>query len=345
MKTIPKYLLSAAILCANIFQPALANDSAEFATAVELWTSGNDRESLAALAKLARDGSSEARMLLARIDVMDKGPSPYRLSLSKEESRKLFKSNENDGVFRRSWLAVEADADNIKAIALLKSRMPTVDINLIKTLHDLGETEATDHPTRILALYGNQEVKRSLLDSDYLLPELRPYLAYLTEDPEPRGDGMAALRSIIPDLADEISSEDTDALGMAGILALGYGYGDIKWTNKWRQPVANWLLQSPSTRPIANLCKAECPDEVSDCVFAVMALTGGYYEVIRLDTPLQSTISQDQFISSPRAQLMALRRAALTRSETNSELANVDDIASMSVCAANRIDLERKKYQ
>lgn len=327
---------------------ALAEDQQvgdEVRMAIDLWLSGDDRLSLPELAKLARQGDSNARLLLGRIETMDKGPSPYRLSLTVNESHVLFKSNEGKGRFRSSWLVIEAQSGNPRAIALLRSRYPYADPDLIRALHDLGEHEASDHPTRILALYGENKAKQVLLESGYILTDLHPYFAYLMGDPEPQGDGLAALRSMAGKHSDKVTAEGSDALAMAGILALGYGYGDIKRSNKWRPTVLQWLLNSASTRPIADLCRTKCPDQVADCAFALMVLSGGYYETIRLDTPVETIIPQAEFLSSPRARIMTLRRAALTRAETNTELASIPEIASMSSCIAKHIDLERQKYE
>jgi len=62
-----------------------------FDRAVETWLAGNDRDSLPMLADRARNGHRDARILLARIESMDHGPSPYRLSMSRQERRALFR--------------------------------------------------------------------------------------------------------------------------------------------------------------------------------------------------------------------------------------------------------------
>ena len=64
----------------------------------------------------------------------------------------------------------------------------------------------------------------------------------------------------------------------------------------------------------------------------LMALTGGYYEIIRLDSPLAAAIPQAEFLTSHRARETALRRAAHTRAETDKELATVPEIAKHSQC-------------
>ena len=128
-----------------------------FGEAVELWLQGNDRDSLPALADLARNGDRNARILLARIETFDRGPSPYRFALSGAERRALFRRVEPTEIFGTSWLKVEANNGNILAENFLKSRHPEPDLKLIQELWDAGERQATDYPTRVVALYGTDE--------------------------------------------------------------------------------------------------------------------------------------------------------------------------------------------
>ena len=116
-------------------------------------------------------------------------------------------------------------------------------------------------------------------------------------------------------------------------------------TNPWRDDVEEWILQSPSSRPIVNLCQLHCLGEVASCGFAFLALSGGYFETIRYDTPLQSVIPQEVFLNSPRAKNMVLRRTALARAETNLEwLGDSPDLPGISQCAADLIAAERADY-
>jgi len=308
--------------------------------AVSLWLAGDDEASVPMMAELAAEGHADARLLLGRIETSDLGPSPFRLSLAPEQSRALFRQADLSN-FGTPWLSVEAKAGNELAQALLRSKLPTPDPDLIAELMEMGEYQATDYPTRILALYGDQEARDAVLRAG-VLTDLKPYLAYLSGQPEPRGDGLAALRHIQPDT---VSPDAPGALGMGGLLALGLGYGDISPDNPWRPAVEDWLMSAPSTRPIADLCRAECANEAPACAVAFMALTGGYYEVIRIDSPLETVIPQERFLSSPRAQLMMLRRAALARTETNQHnLTDVPQAAELSQCAVDLVRQQRSLY-
>lgn len=319
---------------------AIAGDD-KLKQAVALWLDGDDKQSLPMLAKLAGRGDPDARLLLARLEYMDRGRSPYLRSLSAAQLKNMHRSHNSKTKFAVSWLEIEAQQGNELAVLLQKTRLPYANISLIEKLHSMGEAQASDHPTRISALYGSSAERNALLKNDAVLSELRPYVRYLTTAPEPRGDGMSALRYMVPELADKVNKDNIDALDMAGVLALGYGFGRMNQSNPWYEGVANWVLSNEATRPILTLCSRKCGDEIPNCAMMLMALTGGYYEVIRLDSPLERLISQTDFLNSPRAELMAIRRAALTRAETDEELGSIHEIAKHSVCAANMIDFYR----
>lgn len=328
---------------ALLFGVGFAAAGSDLQDAIDLWLSGNDADSLPMLSNLAKSGDSDARMLLAQIEVKDKGPSPYRLSLNKQQARELFRQVDETSPFAASWLTVEARGGDALAQALLLARSAEPNLDVISQLAMLGEQQATDHPSRIVSLYGTAQEREALSQSPYLLSELAPYVAYLSDMPEPRGDGLAALRHIAG-RTDGIDASDAETLGMAEQLALGFGFGDASPANRWRKVVQDWVMTAPETRPIANLCSAHCGSQAPACVMAMMALAGGYYEVIRIDSPLEKLIPQDTFQNSKRAQLMTLRRAALARSETNTP-PELRKIATYSQCAADLIEEERRAYR
>ncbi len=314
--------------------------------AIALWLEGNDRDSLPMLAELAQSGDATARILLAQIDVKDRGHSPFRAGLSPSEARALFRRDTGYGGFSQSWLKIEAETGNALAEALLATRHPRPDPSLISRLRGLGEVEATDYPIRVVALYADTETKRRVLDSDEMMEALRPYVEHQLDPVVQHGDGLGALRQMAPFAAEMIRADDPDSAGMAGLLALGFAFGDASAQNRWRGLVEEWVLTASAMRPMADLCRESCPGEVTGCGFAMLALSGGYFEAIRLDTPLESVISQERFLSSPRARLMTLRRAALAEKNAGRGwIASYDEIAEMSQCAADLIRETRAGYE
>ncbi|MEO0913848.1 MAG: hypothetical protein AAFY59_12800, partial [Pseudomonadota bacterium] len=317
---------------------ARAQPSEDVRAAAALWLAGDDATSLPRLAELARAGDAEARLLLGRIATEDLGPSPFRVSLPRTAARALFRE-EAGGAFGRSWLVAEAAAGHALAQTLLEAMRPVPRLDVIRRLHALGEDQATDHAVRIVALYGSAEMKAELMQDPALLPELRPYLAYLFGRAEPRGDGLAALRHIAPGLQAKVVPTDAEVLGLAGYLALGLGFGEHVLGETWRAPVHSWLLTAPEMRPLARLCQGACGDEAGDCAFAFLGLSGGYFEAIRYDSPLETVIPQDAFLESPRARQMILRRAVLARTETNlGWLSDHPALREISACAADLVE-------
>jgi hypothetical protein len=341
--TVVKWILLLATLCLPVW--AWADESA-FEDAVALWLEGNDAESLPQLATLAQGGHADARILLAQIEVKDRGHSPFRAGLIPAEARAIFRKDAGYGGFSKSWLAIEAQAGNPLAVALLNTRHPRPDPVLISTLHSLGEFQAKDYPIRMVALYGTLGQKEVLSGSDYMLDELRPYLEYHMDPKEPHGDGTAALRHMAPFANDMINNAEMEPDGISGVLALGYAFGDTSSENPWRGLVEDWIMTAPAARPIADLCRAQCASEVTGCGFAMLALSGGYFEVVRLDTPVESIIAQDRFLASPRARLMTLRRSALAKHNANRGwLATAEEVSEISVCAADLITRTRAEYE
>ncbi|MEM7188272.1 MAG: hypothetical protein AAF439_01555 [Pseudomonadota bacterium] len=330
---------------AALTQDVRAQQAGSVEKAVSLWLAGDDEQSLPMLAELASAGDTDARLLLGRIETQDRGFTPFRRVLSPEASRRLFRYD-NGTAFGQTWLVVEAASGNELAKALLASKGPAPNPAVINKLNQLGEREATDHPTRILALYGDSGAKRTLRDSADVLTDLIPYLDYLSGEPEPRGDGLAALRHLFPDRAAEVSAQDSGSLEMASLLALGLGFGGDDAANKWRADVEAWLQTAPSTRPIHALCQQTCGADVGPCGFAMLALSGGYFEAIRLDSPLEAVIPQQTFLDSARARQMLLNRVTLARAEDDSGwLSDLPELPKISQCVADAIRLNRRNYE
>ncbi|WP_050761405.1 hypothetical protein [Jannaschia sp. CCS1] len=311
-------------------------DDPDVQTALAVWLDGDDATSLPRLSQLAIAGNRAARLFLARIEMVDRGHSDFRLSLSLQEVRDLFRAPPDGGVFRQTWFSVEREAGNHLAALLSDATLPMPNLPVISALRAAGEHQATDHPTRIIGFNGSNTQRHAALESGLLLPELVPYVQFHM-DPEPLGDGLTALRHIIGRNLSEAELTDPDTTDMARLMSLGFGYQAIERENIWFGDVSAWLMSHPSMQPIANLCAQTCGNDADHCAMTVMALTAGYYEVIRLDSPLENVISQARFLSSLRAQNWALRRAALTAYELTAEPFEIDAIRDENICVADMI--------
>ncbi len=348
-----RYLLIACLAVTGVFyqrpgyaeMPDLAGSTHPgMQRAIDLWLSGDDQESLAQLSRLAREGNVAARLLLAGIESTDRAPSEYVLLLPREERLRLFRKTRSETPFFTSWLQVEADRGNALAVALNQSSSPHVDLQTIRNLIDAGETQATQHLIKIASLYGTPEIHDEMIRDHLVIPELLPlHLGYI-DPPQRQGDGAEALRHIasrFSDSAAEVVIDDPQTRSAIMFLVWGTPYGEVADTNRWRPVIERWILESPEARPISNLCTSQCPDQSGRCAITMMSLLGGYFELIRFDSPLESLIPQDQFLDSARASTMVLRSAAQRRADHGGELLSLSRIAQHSSCLVEAIAAHR----
>jgi len=320
------------------------SDHTVFKAAVQLWLDNDDQNSLPLLSQLASKGNIAARLLLARIEQVDRAPSEYLEQMPRDKRLALMRSKKENTPFYPSWIEIEANNNHPLAIELRKTEMPHVDIATIENLHALGEPQASDHLVRIVAIYGEPEERQNILNRNLVLDELKPYIYSQSFPPKKRGDGVEAMLHIAQKTNTEMAEpnlNDAQTLNIALLLSLGIPYGHVDASNEWNSMLEKWLFSADETKPIAQLCQQNCPHESGPCATTILGLTGGYYEIIRLDSPLESIISQVEFLSSPRARQMALRRAALMRAEHGGELASLDEIANRSQCLADLVAEQR----
>ncbi len=144
-----------------------------------------------------------------------------------------------------------------------------------------------------------------------------------------------------PDKLDDINIEHPDTVSIAQMFAYGIPYASLDADNRWRPTIVKWLLESELMQPISVLCKTECSQDVSQCAIAMLGLGGSYYEMIRIHSPLETIISQKEFLKSERARRSALRRITLHRSEALDRLFTINEIADHSRCLASLVSKER----
>lgn len=309
-------------------------DDPALSGAIQSWLDYDDAQALPVLADLAKNGSKAARILLARIATTERIASEYVLGLTPLEFNRIFRSPPESGKLPRSWLLAEAEAGNRLAQVLLAAASPHVALSIIRELGDLGEYQAATHPMRIAALYGSDEERQRLLDSG-TLEEMHPYVLSHWTNTVGITDGFAALRHLLTQSgvpADAVDATDADARDAAQYLAVGFPYAQLTQDNAYYPPISQWIMGTGSTRPIASACMTHCPDARFSCGITLMGLLGGYYEVIRHDSPLQSLIPQDVFLASERASIGTLRRAALRRAEYGGKLMPSSELERRAAC-------------
>ncbi|MEM7562329.1 MAG: hypothetical protein AAF353_04665 [Pseudomonadota bacterium] len=313
-------------------------DEKRFTETVSQWLEDDDAKSLPAFSALAKQGNIAARLLLSRIEVTDRASTAYVKRLSRAERLKLFRSDQGQGEFRSSWLQVEAEKGNPLARGLLNATALGINFDTIKILYDLGEPEASEHLVRKISVDGSSADHLRL---SAMLPrnsELTPFLKGFQFSRSGSSTGITALRHM------------TDTVGAAGpelqtaIRFVDYGYQAGKhaigdWQGKpYFEAIAQWTLDAPQARPIANLCRQHCNQhQVDACAITALGLVGGYYEVIRFDSPVENIISQDRFLNSKRAKGMISRRIATAATEAGVRVFSDAELTGHSQCLARAV--------
>ena len=223
---------------------------------------------------------------------------------------------------------------------LNRSSSPHVDLETIRNLINAGEAQATEHLVKVASLYGTAEIHDEMIRDHLVIPELLPLYRGYINPPQRQGDGAEALRYIasrFTDTAGEVIIDDPQTRSAIMFLVWGTPYGEVTDANRWRPVIERWILESPEATPISNLCTAQCPDQPGNCAITMMSLLGGYFELIRFDSPLESLIPQDRFLDSERASTMVLRSAAQRRADHGGELLSLDRIAQQGSCLVEAI--------
>lgn len=310
-------------------------------TAIETWLEDNDEDSLPILAALAAEGNIAARLLLARIEVTDQGPSNFLNGLSRKERVELFRSNSGKGLFRPTWLKSEQKAGNQIAATLLDSTNTVVNLDAIRVLYEIGEPEAAYDLIREAAGNGSQEQKEELT---HFLPdksELMPYLRALQNPVADFTPGHAALQQGIG--GSELQGSKSDTHAAAYFVEYGYQTGvqnsDFAQSNHYYGDLASWIEAAPVTTPIATLCRRYCRDDTQACAITAFGLVGGYYKAIKFDSPMQTLIEQSRYVTSDRAVGMVLRRVSFARPAGASRklLISDDELRTHSACLAEAV--------
>ena len=353
-------LFRAALLSASLLLAPAAHadgvpgdDDPRFLVAVEAWLGDNDADSLPALATLARGGNVAARLLLARIEVTDIAMGDYVAGLARTERHDLFRPKAGKGRFRQTWVRTESDVGNPFAAALQASQGTAIDIEGIERLLELGEAEAAYHLIRKVAVDGSHAERERLLGILAPNAENRPYLRAFHDTTEGTTTGRTALQHMLAELeggAVESVTLDMDAETEAAGLFVDFGYQagdaplDYEPDNAYAQRIVRWVMSAPAASALANLCRRACPEaEIPACANVSFGLIGGYYEVIRFDSPLEVVIDQSRFLDSDRAVGMALRRIVFARTEADVPVFSDQELRTRSACLADAVTALREQ--
>jgi len=322
-------------------------DDPALLAAVELWLQDKDPDSLPVFATLAGDGNKAARLLLARIEATEQAAGNYVNGLSRKERIDLFRSNQGKGLFRPSWLKSEMQAGNKVASVFLESSNTTVNLPAIRTLFEIGEEEAAYDLIREVAGIGSQDEKQELADFLPAGSELTPYLRALQNPVAGFTPGHAALQGIIGGNesigpANILAGVEHDTSVAAEFIEYGYQNGveaiDFDQANGYYGDLVQWIETAPAAAPIEILCRRACNDgELHSCTITAFGLVGGYYKIIKYDSPLQTLIEQSRYLTSDRAVGMALRRISFVKTAAGTPMISDVDLGKKTACLAKAV--------
>ena len=355
---VPCRLILAAVLSISFLLASVAqadglpgDEDPAFLVAVETWLDGNDVDSLPALASLARSGNVAARLLLSRIEVTDLAMGDYVAGLTRAERHDLFRPKAGEGRFRATWLKTESDVGNPFAADLLASQGTEIDIEAVETLMALGEPEAADHLIRKVAVDGTQSERKRLLRLLAPDSENAPYVRAFYDNTQGTTTGRTALQYMMAELdglepASVMLGDGAEIDAAAMFVDFGYQAGSRPLTygdgNSYFERIARWVMRAPAATALAKLCRRACTDkETPDCANLSFGLIGGYYEVIRFDSPLEAVIDQSRFVKSDRAVGMAIRRILTAHTEADVPVFSDQELRRRSACLADAVEALR----
>ncbi|MCP4981914.1 MAG: hypothetical protein GY935_15645, partial [Gammaproteobacteria bacterium] len=319
----------------------------EFLRAVEIWLGDDDVRSLTMLASLSRKGNRAARLLLARIEITDRAPSVFVFGLDRIERNELYRDRRESSQFYPSWIWVEAEDGDQYAVTLRRAGELGIDFEAVRQLYALGEKEAAEHKIRKIAVDGSQRERAQL--AKFLGPddEHAPYLHGFRYAQRGMTTGQTALQTMIGQVKgvqpfDVELGVDADTKLAIVFVDIGYQAGrqvaDYDLDGRHFDTITQWLLEASSASPIARLCRRTCSEaELPMCVLTAFGLIGGYYELLRFDSPLETLISQLRFLSSDRAEGMVSRKIASARSEASVPVFELGELRNRSACLATSV--------
>ena len=347
MKKIPLIIFGFLCQISLLVQADSVSGSADpmFKSVVSIWLEDNDVDSLLPLAEMAKQGNIAARLLLARIEVTDRAPSAYVRNLSRKDYNKLFRSNAESLKLKPSWLVTESKLGNQLARTLLDATALGINLDTVRQLFQLGEQQAAEYQIRKVAVDGTREQQLHVLEMMGENFESAPYVRGFLHSREKVTTGIAALEHILGDVnknkSNPIQIEENKKTEDALLyIRIGYQAGKELINFDSKHPLfsvlSKWIMNSDQTIPIATICQQACSEEeIPKCANTAFGLMGGYYEVIRMDSPVESIIPQNVYIQSQRARNSAIRKIAGFRSEAGQLVFNEQELRVQSSCLAN----------
>ena len=298
---------------------AAGHVSAELKAAIDAWLADDDA-ALHQIARLAREGDAEARMLLGGIQrsIPAAGESADLKTLSPADRRALLEAP--DG----SWTsALAADGDGL-ARMLLEVESPQANIETAHTLMAAGETEAATRLAWQLVKSGGLSDILNMPPDEPLFAELhfanwmRAWFAaapeeqtrwFATSPAKGRLQGLEVVSIVGPMMAPHLApgtSLNRIVRAVTGDFGPLAG-NDDPGLDYFTTMLSDLGQTDPNLVTLNRVCTGFCGALRGECSMAVIALLGGYDPLTELDTPYESLIPQRDYALSDRAARTLIR--------------------------------------
>lgn len=278
-----------------------------FAAALKAWLNDDDPVALPMLSRLANEGHIPAQIFLGRI--ANRVASEYVEGLSRKDRNSLLRAP--GGLSGKSWVAVAANAGSPLAQSFQASTLPPYSIEELRDLLDHAETaEATSFLLRSAAS-GRMNGIEELLD-DSRLPKAAAYTIWLsiiqneTQNLEQKKKNIdlflheGGVGAVI--VATELISRFGGEIP-GHVEALGRRLSGDRWTllEPMTEPIVDLRGEpTPALGSITAYCNSSCQNEVPRCLYDSLVLVGGYDDLWRLMSPVESYLPTPTYHRSKR---------------------------------------------
>lgn len=279
-------------------EPVPGTNSVVYQDAVQLWLDGdNDLEALRQLSALANDGNTAAQILLARIGSHAHLIGPVTESLPRNERVALLR--QPGGLSGKSWLEAAAEISPL-ARAILDSAQREKRPDAIAPLFNAGEDALATRAFTALFNNGQGNQAVEVLNSGVILPTEAAFFLHRM-----------------------VQSGQVNAAAYSGSALIRRGPDGVPVTvaMTWVPVTPRSLLEDPELQgvaieysvhvpafqPLADLCKARCPNEAAECSAAGAAELWSA-DIMPFASPSQALIPDNIYWTSGRIQRDVLQR-------------------------------------
>ncbi|MDF1736034.1 MAG: hypothetical protein P1U37_12155 [Minwuia sp.] len=281
--------------------------SDQFNKALNAWLDNDDAIAIPMLSRLATEGHVPAQIFLGRIAT--RTASEYVEQLSRDARKSLLRAP--GGLSGTSWLTVAANSGSSLAEAFNASQRPPYSVSKVRKLLEHGEVaEATafllrsvdsgameqiddllkhdglpkysHYPIGLSIVHHRELTAETIIKFQQILIESGPARILLAAAFESRYGGD--LTSNLRNFAERLS---------------GNGHSLLEPTEK-----ATLSALDSAAFPLGSLrpyCKSHCPVNVSACLYDALPLVGGYNELWKLMSPVESYVTTTRYHQSKRA--------------------------------------------